>query len=142
MSNYKDEMNGAEPVAPKMVASLVVYLFGTVRGKVVASLAHAYALAEFKLTLPPATENAPWRNSAKPQDYFEWRRSVVEERDALRLTLAGILHSDPIAPDRPAWPLSRGVSLYNPELANAIAQQYARWTCKIMGLGGDKASKN
>lgn len=114
--------------------SMTIVLHGSVRGKTVASIAHAYALTHAKLALPYAADNAPWKIKGKNQDMFTWRRALVEEQNALRLTLTGLFSGPPIEPGIPVWQLHDGRAIYSPELANSIAQQYARNTVKFLGL--------
>lgn len=115
-----------------------IRLHGSVRGKTVASLCHAYALTEIKLSLPGAVTNAPWRTTRKPQDYFAWRKALVIERNEIRLTLVDLFNGTPIEVGMPKWPLVNGVAAYNPDLATSISQEYARACVKALGLTDGK----
>lgn len=111
-----------------------VILWGSVRGKVVASIAHAYALTAMKLTLPPSSDNAPWRIAGKPQDYFKWRKAMVEENHMLQHTLNNLFAGQAPLPGKIEWPRANGTAQYVPELANGIAQDYAKLMVKTLGL--------
>lgn len=120
--------------------ALTIQLFGTVRGKVVASLAHAYALSVMKLALAPATRNAPWRpEGGKPQDYFAWRKNVVNECSELEVTLSSLLGGSVPPMESPQWPLSGGYMHYDTKLAGMISQEYAKMFVRMMGLANDPA---
>ncbi len=122
----------AKPVAPDV---LTIRLQGTIRGKTVASLAHAYAMTEIKMALPPAVENAPWRtHGGKDHDYFKWRKAMVEEHRALELVMADLLGGEPVKVGAITWPVSGGKATYMSELATSTAQAYARTIVKALGL--------
>jgi hypothetical protein len=114
--------------------SFTVILWGSVRGKVVASIAQAFCLVEHKLALAPATENAPWRIEGKKQDYFMWRKAMAEERAMLYRTLADLFKGQPVMPGKINWPFVNGRTVYNRELATNVAQDYAKVVVKALGL--------
>lgn len=120
---------------PDLEQVVTIRLYGSVRGKTIASIAHAFALAEFKLSLNPAATNAPWRLGTAAQDYFVWRKSVVEEKRALEATLRDLLGGQIIDPGVPTWPVVRGVQQYEPAVASDVAKAYARGIVKACGLG-------
>lgn len=113
---------------------LTLTVYGAVRGKVVASLCHAYALTHMKLALAPVSDNAPWRIKGKTQDYFVWRKAMAAEQAELKLTLAGLMGGEPVAPGTPKWPLVGGKTWYDPELAARVSQDYARVMVRALGL--------
>lgn len=115
--------------------SLTITLYGSVRGKSVAALAHAYCLTIMKLSLAPAAENAPWKVPGKHQDMFTWRKAMVAERDELERTLADLFNGEPIAVGDVVWPLtSEGRSVYDPATASVVARNYAMFVVKALGL--------
>lgn len=113
----------------------LVPLFGTTRGKLVAALAHGYALTVFKLALAPSTVNAPWRTTTLPQDYFTWRRSMVAEQKEQDQTL--MLLFDPLPIPEPTvipWPLVNGKTIYDLGLAEHEARAYGKRVARALGL--------
>lgn len=114
---------------------LTVKLYGRSRGKFVAGICHAFALIEYKLSLPANTRDAPWRVPNKHQDYFAWRKAMVLERNEIELTLVDLFNGAPLAVGKFDWPMVDGWANYDLELAQALARDYARVCVKALGLG-------
>lgn len=120
---------------PEGSNTLQITLYGTVRGRLVRGLLHAYAELTYHLELTTAIDgDTPWRKMK--QDFFAWRKARVEEQESVLLSLrsAGFIVAAP--PRLQIAKTSSGRQVYDPMLISAMAAEYSRAGVKAFGLMG------